>query len=245
MEYCQLENINIPKNKYLLSIITIVKNDAEGIESTIKSVINQDRSIVEYIIVDGGSTDGTINIIGKYKEYINQFVSEQDDGIYDAMNKGVRLANGESLLFLNSGDIFVDTVINISSFTYPCFLPVKYVSPFGVFKDFKIRNYKISPPYCHQGIVFENKGLLYDTKYSIAADYDFYLRHKYTSFKIIAVPGYVLYDNTGISTNQYLTKYFEIGQIIKNNFNMYYFIIFRVKSTIKHFIRTLLNMVII
>lgn len=91
-----------------ISIITISYNSEETIEDTILSVISQSYENIEYIIVDGGSTDNTLNIIEKYKDRIHTFVTEPDKGIYDAMNKGIRLANGELIGILNSDDFYAD-----------------------------------------------------------------------------------------------------------------------------------------
>ena len=85
-----------------ITIITVVYNDIKHIEETIKSVINQTYKNIEYIIIDGGSTDGTLGIIKKYEKYINYWVSESDKGIYNAMNKGVKKTTGDYLYFLNS-----------------------------------------------------------------------------------------------------------------------------------------------
>jgi glycosyltransferase involved in cell wall biosynthesis len=87
-----------------LSIITIVYNNARDIERTMLSVLNQTYTNIEYILVDGVSTDGTLDIIKKYKDRISKLVSEKDEGIYDAMNKGLALATGDYVLFMNSGD---------------------------------------------------------------------------------------------------------------------------------------------
>lgn len=94
------------KNDDLISIITVVFNDVKNIEKTILSVINQNYKNIEYIIIDGGSTDGTKKIIDKYINYIDDYVSEKDQGIYDAMNKGISVASGKWINFLNSGDTF-------------------------------------------------------------------------------------------------------------------------------------------
>lgn len=93
-------------DKPLISIITVVKNGERYLEQTIKSVINQTYINIEYIIIDGGSTDTTLDIIHKYKNKIDYWVSESDKGIYDGMNKGIDLAKGEWLIFMNAGDIF-------------------------------------------------------------------------------------------------------------------------------------------
>ncbi|MFI5451776.1 glycosyltransferase family 2 protein [Pedobacter sp. UC225_61] len=87
-----------------LSVITIVYNNVVAIERTMLSVLNQTYSNIEYIVIDGASNDGTIDIITKYKNRLAIFVSEQDRGIYDAMNKGLALATGDYVLFMNSGD---------------------------------------------------------------------------------------------------------------------------------------------
>ena len=89
-----------------ISVITVCYNADDTIEETIKSVIGQDYSNYEYIIIDGGSNDGTVKIIEKYKYKIAFFVSERDDGIYDAMNKGFNHTTGEWVIYVNSGDGF-------------------------------------------------------------------------------------------------------------------------------------------
>lgn len=91
-----------------VSVLTVVRNDVGGIERTIRSVLRQDYPRVEHIIVDGGSTDGTLEVIRAFDERIDYWISERDSGIYDAMNKAVALARGEWLSFLNSSDFFHD-----------------------------------------------------------------------------------------------------------------------------------------
>ncbi len=87
-----------------LSVITIVYNNVKDIERTMLSVLNQTYPNIEYILIDGASSDGTKDIIYKYKSRLTQFISEPDKGIYDAMNKGLSLATGDYVLFMNSGD---------------------------------------------------------------------------------------------------------------------------------------------
>ena len=88
-----------------LSIITINYNNLEGLKKTVESVVNQTWKELEYIVIDGGSTDGSATYIESQKEYFYYWVSESDSGIYNAMNKGIKVATGEYLLFLNSGDV--------------------------------------------------------------------------------------------------------------------------------------------
>ena len=91
-----------------LSVITINYNNCEGLSKTIQSVVNQTWKEFEYIIIDGGSTDGSVDIIREYDDKIAYWVSEPDKGIYHAMNKGIDVAKGEYCLFLNSGDSLFD-----------------------------------------------------------------------------------------------------------------------------------------
>ena len=90
-----------------ISIITVVYNNIRGIERTIQSVLNQSYNNIEYIIIDGGSTDGTLDVIKRYENRISYWISEADEGIYNAMNKGILKAHGSFLNFMNSGDTFV------------------------------------------------------------------------------------------------------------------------------------------
>lgn len=104
--------------KPLITVITVVFNGEKHLEDTILSVLNQMYDNVEYIIIDGGSTDGTVDIIRKYDGQIDYWVSEKDEGIYDAMNKGWQHANNDgSILFLGSGDKFLSLPRNIDSRT--------------------------------------------------------------------------------------------------------------------------------
>lgn len=95
-------------NDNKITVITVCYNAVKEIEKTILSVINQTYDKIEYIIVDGGSKDGTIDIIKKYESHIKIWVSEPDNGIYDAMNKGVRMASGKWINMMNAGDYFKD-----------------------------------------------------------------------------------------------------------------------------------------
>jgi len=96
------------KNKPLITVITVVFNGEKYLEETIQSIINQTYDNVEYIIIDGGSTDGTLDIIKKYENKIDYWISEKDKGIYDAMNKGIDVATGDWINFMNAGDGFYD-----------------------------------------------------------------------------------------------------------------------------------------
>ena len=94
-----------------LSIITINLNNKEGLQKTIDSIISQTYKDYEWIIIDGGSTDGSKELIEKYDKYVTYWISEPDKGIYNAMNKGIKIAKGEYLNFMNSGDTFYDSSV--------------------------------------------------------------------------------------------------------------------------------------
>lgn len=91
-----------------VSVITVVRNDKDHIESTINSLLEQDYPNIEYIVIDGASTDGTIELLNKYKDVIEYVISEHDNGIYDAMNKGIAICTGDYIGILNSGDEYAD-----------------------------------------------------------------------------------------------------------------------------------------
>jgi glycosyltransferase involved in cell wall biosynthesis len=121
-------------DKPTISVITVTYNAEKTLENTILSVINQTFGDIEYIIVDGGSTDSTLDIIRKYEKKISFWISESDAGIYDAMNKGIKMANGVWINFMNSGDLFVgcNVLRNVFSAEYPD--SVKFL-----YSDFYIR----------------------------------------------------------------------------------------------------------
>ncbi len=107
-------NLDFP----LISIITVVYNGEKYFEQTILSVINQTYKNIEYIIIDGGSTDGSIDIIKKYKDNISYWISEPDKGLYDAMNKGIKIAKGELIGMINSDDWYEQDALEIMANAY-------------------------------------------------------------------------------------------------------------------------------
>ena len=94
-----------------VSIITVVFNGAKYIRSAIQSILSQDYDNIEYIVIDGSSTDGTVDIVKEYQDKISVFISEPDEGIYDAMNKGIALATGNVIGILNSDDFYIDEFV--------------------------------------------------------------------------------------------------------------------------------------
>lgn len=101
------------KHSPLISIVTVVYNGSKTLEQTIQSVLNQSYKNIEYIIIDGGSSDGTIDIIKRYDKEISWWLSEPDKGLYDAMNKGIKLANGELIGMINSDDWYEPNAVEL------------------------------------------------------------------------------------------------------------------------------------
>jgi glycosyltransferase involved in cell wall biosynthesis len=203
----------------LISVITVVYNDVINIEATILSVINQNYENIEYIVIDGKSNDGTVDIIRKFESSVEYWISEPDKGIYYAMNKGADIAKGDFITFMNSGDRYLTTDV-FDNITEACFIPTIYKTHLGKDMWVKLRNLKHSIPYCHQGMVFKNMNIKYDLQYKYAADYDYFLRHGYDVLPFSS-SGKVFYDNRGLSSNSWEARK-ELSLIIKKNFGFYY-----------------------
>lgn len=185
-----------------ISIITVCFNSANTLERTIRSVISQNYTDLEYIIIDGGSTDGTIDIIEKYKENISLWISEPDDGIFDAMNKGISKASGEIIGFINSDDYYQDNAFNIvyNSFkdsNCDCVCFDNYVvNENGVTELYDASNYIDIDMYTHMIYFhsamfakssFFNKKDNFNLRYRIAADYDWVLNSMQKGMRLLYI----------------------------------------------------------
>lgn len=178
-------------NNPTFSIITVVYNNVRDIEHTIKSVVNQTYKHIEYIIIDGVSTDGTLDLIEKYKSNIDILVSEKDTGIYDAMNKGLALATGDYVLFLNSGDELYskETLANLAEVSEGA--DILYGETFlindqreiigerrhQVPAHFNWKSFRYGMNICHQAIyVKRTLAEPYDLQYTLCADIDWVIK---------------------------------------------------------------------
>ena len=171
----------------LISVITVVYNGAATLEKTLQSVLRQTWPHIEYVLVDGGSTDGTLRLIDGYRSRLGTFVTEPDKGIYDAMNKGIRLAKGDYVFFLGSDDLLHDDKVFAGIFSDPANLAFdliygNVISPSykgwydGPFTFDKLLSRNIS----HQAIfykreVFQRTGD-YNLRYRMHADWDLNIR---------------------------------------------------------------------
>jgi glycosyltransferase involved in cell wall biosynthesis len=165
----------------LVTIITVVRNGGETLERTIQSVLNQTYKNIEYIIIDGASTDDTLEIIKKYEDRIAYWISEPDGGVYHAMNKGIDMASGEWINFMNSGDIFCGK--NVLEFVFSSERkPFIYSDYFTEYKS-KIKKHKASFKngiILHQSVIYKTSlhkryGYYLETKPVTIADYIFFL----------------------------------------------------------------------
>lgn len=226
--------------KPLITVVTVVFNGEKFLDETILSVINQTYDNVEYIIIDGGSTDGTLDIIKKHEHAIDYWVSEKDSGIYDAMNKGCVLAFGYGVNFLNAGDYFVGNVFS-SRCQIPYFIRCKVKKKSGEIVSLSRKNYKLGMPTSHQAIVYRNNKHLYDLDYLISSDYDFSLINGVFDNAGICTDGYVVYDNMGSSSVNYRSRDMESLFIIYNNFGFIFAALFFIKQFPKMLIKRFLK----
>ena len=240
-----------------VSIITVVLNDKENIEGTLLSVINQTYSNKEIIVIDGGSTDGTLEIINRLNDNFDQFITEPDRGIYDAMNKGVQFSRGEWVVFMNSGDVFINnnSIESVFSKERPdcdvivCGTAVDYGSfkknnlPGNLNKLWKGMNF------CHQSALVKTSYLAqypFNIDLHIAADYDLFLKLlslNNVKFKksdailsLVSIGG--VSDrkrvNAVLSWKEVATQYYP-GFWVRHYY-FWYVLLTRLKITIKNFV---------
>jgi len=251
MQFGGLRQKNIYKqssnNAPLFSVVTVVYNGEKHIEQTIQSVLQQSYPNIEYIVVDGNSTDKTVDIIKKYENQIDYWVSEKDTGIYNAMNKGIKLCSGDYISFINADDwykeeIFTKIVDKLSS-EKPDYIVGnvvmldendKYLKTLAV--DFNI--YKRFMPFGHPGL-FVKKDIVqnfkFNEEYKIVADYDFCIKLIEEKLSYKCLPYDIAYFRIGGVSNTLNTTN-EIFQIHKRHFGfshaLYWYLVRRDNSMI-------------
>ncbi len=209
-----------------ITIITVTFNAEKYLSTCIDSVIKQDYHNIEHIIVDGGSTDGTVAIIQSYKEHISRWVSEKDNGMYDALNKGIKMATGDVIGLLNSDDMLYAT--NTISEIVKSFTEQKVDSVFGdlvyvdpnetnrILRYWKGKIYKrlrflwgwmpAHPTFYVRKEIIDQLGL-YETHYYSACDYEFMARYLYR-FRISSyyLPKLIVMMRNGGQSNESIYK---------------------------------------
>lgn len=223
-----------------LTIITINLNNAKGLEETIASVAAQKNAEFEYLIIDGGSTDQSTALLAKHQKHISAFISEKDNGVYHAMNKGIKLAKGKYLLFLNSGDTLSRHHVITDLLEYLKTNPQKDIYYTDVIFVDKIKKFAYGYPFpkqldmtyfltrsiCHQISVirrslFDELGY-YDESYRLVSDWAFFLKacHKGYSYQHIDKFFLSNYLRNG-SSSDYISCNKERIQVIKTEYKEY------------------------
>lgn len=205
-----------------ISVITVVYNGIKDIESTIRSVIFQKYLHVEYIVIDGGSTDGTVDVIRKYASFLAYWVSEKDYGIYDAMNKGIHKATGEWIHFRNCGDYFVSSHILYDVFKDPIQddIGIIHGDCYHVESDGYVigkpnilhTSYRDIMPFLHPSTFVRSglhKSMLFDLQYCSSADYDFFYKCLERQVKHEYRPVIISYFARGGFSSHWERAYYE------------------------------------
>jgi len=247
-------------NLPLITVVTVVYNCVKEIEGTIRSVLNQTYPHIEYIVIDGASTDGTTDVIKKYSDGITMWISEPDKGIYDAMNKAIDKASGEWVIFMNAGDYFYSNGSVSAVFTKD----MDYSGIDVVYGDaeFRLKSFsyiiealEAAPdrfmPFSHQAAFTRTslaKQYKFDTAYKIAADTDFFLRLTRNGGVFKHVPVVVCsYDaRQGVSVSNEVIKSKELVEMqLKNGAKpSAYFRKFIRNAYIKQYMRKLMPRVL-
>lgn len=198
-----------------LTIVTVVYNAKEDIYNTLESIKMQNNQKFEYLVIDGGSTDGTLDVI-KDSFRVDNYVSEKDNGIYDAMNKGIKLSKGDMIIFLNAGDVFyddnvVDKITKIKNYEefdviYGDVVMVNNKKRLKRQPDILSLSYLYTNNLCHQSMIFNKKSFqkigLFDINEKVFADYKWLIRAYSRKSKFYHLNSVVCeYDNmNGVSS---------------------------------------------
>jgi glycosyltransferase involved in cell wall biosynthesis len=218
----------------MISIITVAYNEAKTIEKTILSILKQDYRLFEFIVIDGFSTDCTFEIVKSYSSQFSnkgikfQYISEKDDGIYDAMNKGVFLSSGEWLIFMNAADTFHSDKVLSSIFEATDYSNYEILYGDSIFIDngnsYVKKSNQIDKiikffPFCHQSSFIRRELLIknpYSLKYKIISDYNFFLA-EYLNGKRFKKIQFLIsnHDMSGISNSNTILGHEEKIIILK------------------------------
>jgi len=213
----------------LITIVTVSYNAVHDIERTIQSVTAQTYQNIEYIIIDGASTDGTVDIIKKYESEISHWISEPDEGIYFAMNKAIKILNGKWVNFMNAGDTFVDEnvikkMVKETASNADIYYGARYIQngkKKNLEKTASLDDFYYNMPFGHQA-TFIRKSILkkyqFDQSYQLSSDYDFFIKcyqDKYI-FQDLGFPVCV-FQAGGLSTTMRLKSVVETLKVLTDH----------------------------
>ncbi|MGA1863051.1 glycosyltransferase family 2 protein [Deferribacter thermophilus] len=221
----------------LITVITVVLNGEKYLEETIQSVINQTYPNVEYIIIDGGSTDGTLDIIKKYEDYIDYWVSEKDNGIYDAMNKGITLAMGNIIGIINSDDWYSFNALNLIYHAYMSISQkigilhgdmnlIKDENKFFILRPYRnLKKIKKGMIINHPTVFVSRKIYLengfFDINYKIVADWELMLRFYLHGIKFYKINTVLANFRIGGLSYNYNKKHIYEKHIVRKKYNLF------------------------
>ncbi|MFB9079876.1 glycosyltransferase family 2 protein [Flavobacterium procerum] len=208
-----------------ITVITVNYNDKDGLKKTLESVANQSYKDFEFIVIDGGSTDGSRELIEQYKDKISYWVSEKDNGVFHAMNKGIRASSAEFVIFMNGGDCFSNNTVledNANSLTadYDIYYGDNYKQK-GSSKRLKTYTEKLSFSFFYTSSINHQSTFIrrrlfddyfyYNENYKIASDWEFFVYaicHQNVPYKYLKNT-IAVYDFTGISSNPKFKDLYE------------------------------------
>lgn len=249
---------SLKEGKPLVSVITVVFNGEVFLEQTILSVINQTYCNVEYIIIDGGSTDNTLGLIKKYEHAIDYWVSEKDNGIYDAMNKGIGHSTGQWINFMNCGDSFYDSSMLKGIFQDECFsgIDIIYGNHNVIYQQGserlvvagRLENLWKGSQFCHQASFIRSEyhqNNLFNVKNEIVADFEFFYKafKEGSKFKFI---NYVVanYRSGGVSDLHRIVSILGRWMLVdKSFFQSIYYIKLIIEESLKDIAKRFLGLV--
>jgi glycosyltransferase involved in cell wall biosynthesis len=233
----------------VISIITVVFNDKEFLEKTIKSVVSQTYPHIEFIIIDGKSSDGTLDLIRSYDDKISYWLSEKDNGIYDAMNKGLRCATGDYVWFINAGDQVKEPGTLESVIKNDPAIDVYYGDTMLIDEhDNFMGMRRLRPPeklgwksfgmgmvVCHQALIIRRTLVgEYNLKYTIAADFDWVLSALRKSTEILNARSVLIkYMREGFSRHHVARSLKERFFIMQKNYGLMLTLYFHFRITIR------------
>lgn len=243
-------------NQPLLSIITVTYNAAKDLEITFKSIAEQTYRNIEYIVIDGASTDNTVQLISDYRRYIHTFRSEPDEGLYDAMNKGIQEAHGDYLCFLNAGDTFFaattlqEMVASVPMYTTPDVIygETQLVNQQRQFmrmrrlsapQQLTWKSFKQGMLVCHQAF-WAKRTIVedYDLNYRFSADFDWCIRilkkAQNTHHSRLTLVSYL---EEGLTTQNHKASLKERFQIMCHHYGWYSTLLYHCWFFIRNFLK--------